>query len=88
VNSLNEDLLERLQDRTRHLKTFVAAAEQAADESLTLVQEIGRQDLGEVEAHYSQLADVEDVLNNVRLEISRVIAELERLVDPEDENEA
>jgi hypothetical protein len=78
VNTVHEDLLEKLQDRTRHLQTFLVAAEQAANDALTLMQQISREDPPEVEAHHAQLADAEEALRSIRIELGHVMAELER----------
>jgi hypothetical protein len=77
VSNLNEDLLVRLRDRTRHLTTFVAAAEQAANEAISLVQQINQEERGEVRAHYDQLADAEARLEDVRRKLTRIMGELE-----------
>ncbi len=77
MNTLNEDLLGRLQDRTRHLQTFLVAAEQAADEAVSLVQQITEEERGEVRAHYDHLADAEETLEDVRRNLSRMMGELE-----------
>jgi hypothetical protein len=78
VNTVHEDLLERLQDRTRHLQTFLVAAEQAANDALTLMQQISRECPAEVEAHYDRLADAEETLHSITTELGHVMAELER----------
>lgn len=82
MNTVHEDLLERLQDRTRHLQTFLAAAEQAANDALTLMQQISREDSAEVEAHYNQLADAERTLHSITTELGHVMAEMERALAP------
>jgi hypothetical protein len=86
VNSFGEDLSQRLEDRVRHLKTYLAAAEQAAIEAASLVQQISREQRGEVEAHYNRLADAEEQLDDVRRELSRVMGELERALAPDEDD--
>jgi ABC-type transporter Mla subunit MlaD len=76
------DLLQRLEDRSRHLKTFLAAAEQAASEAATIVKQIGPDNPGELEAQYARLADAEETLHKVLLELGQLMAELERIVAP------
>jgi hypothetical protein len=88
MNTPDEDLLERLHDRTRHLKTFLAAAEQAANESVMLVHQIGEGERGEVEAHYNQLADAEETLHSIATELGQVMGELEQTLIPEKEDDA
>jgi uncharacterized protein Yka (UPF0111/DUF47 family) len=88
VNSLNEDLLERLQDRTRHLKTFLAAAEQAAGEAASLVRQLSEEELDEVRAHYNHLADAEEKLDDARRKLSRMMGELERVLAPKEDDDA
>jgi hypothetical protein len=82
VNTFDEDLFERLQDRTRHLKTFLVAAEQAADEASSLVKQI-MEERGEVQAHYNQLAEAEERLEDVRRKLSLMMGELERTFAPD-----
>jgi uncharacterized protein Yka (UPF0111/DUF47 family) len=86
VKTVHEDLLERLHDRMRHLRTFVVAAEQAASEALALVRRINEEQRGEVEAHYNQLADMEEKLDDVRRELGRVMGELEKQLAPDDDD--
>jgi chromosome segregation ATPase len=88
VNSLNEDLLERLQDRTRHLQTFLAAAKQAADEAASLVRQLSEEELGEVRAHYDHLADAEEKLEDVRRKLSQMMGELEGVLAPNEDDDA
>jgi hypothetical protein len=87
VNTVDEDLLGRLQDRTRHLQTFLVAAEQAANDALMLVHQIGHEDRGEVEAHYNQLADAEETLHSIATELGQVMSELEQTLIPEQEDD-
>jgi ABC-type transporter Mla subunit MlaD len=86
MNTLNEDLFERLQDRNRHLATFLAAAEQAADEAAALVRQINEEDRSEVRAHYDQLADAEEKLEDVREKLGRMMGELEEILLPDEDD--
>jgi hypothetical protein len=60
----------------------VAAAEQAADEAISLVQQINQEERGEVRAHYDQLADAEARLEDVKRKLTRIMGELEWVLAP------